>query len=282
LELQSLTTRREGIVGKRILLAIAAIIILFFAWHLYLTDEAKRVARDSSAKASESGGEVTLSLNPITNVVDLTLSLPPPEIDKKNPWVALGSQLGSALTGGLMKVIEPLAERELNTKAREKFDLYAILVPYRLRITFKDPDSAMLERIRARREELRKAEDERKLEKVRSYLREGLTLEDVQVAPGERFGRTETGVFGTIVNQGQKTLRKVQVRVYFLDAAGRRIGEKDYIPVLVSQFSFGNNTPLRPGYRKDFGYSVHEDAPTGWAKRVEAEIVDIEFAEETS
>jgi hypothetical protein len=55
----------------------------------------------------------------------------------------------------------------------------------------------------------------------------------------------------------------VTVRVYFLDGSGRRIGEKEFSPVLVTEFSFDDNTPLRPGYRKDFGYNVEDDAPSG-------------------
>ena len=268
--------------GKRILLSIAAVFALLFAWHLYLTGEARRVAHGSSAKATEGGAEATLSLNPVTNVVEITVSFPPPEVDEKNPWAAVGSQFGAALAGGLVKVIEPLIERTLNTKAREKLDLYAMLVPYRLRVTLREPDQKTLARIRARREELRKAEREQKLEKVRSYVKEGLSLENVRVAPGERFGQAVTGVFGTIVNRGARTLRKVEVHVYFLDVHRRRIGEKHYVPVLVTEFSFSANTPLRPGYRKDFGYSVDNDAPTGWAKAIEAEIVGIEFAERSS
>lgn len=69
------------------------------------------------------------------------------------------------------------------------------------------------------------------------------------------------------------------IRVFFLDNAGRRIGEKDFSPVLVTEFSLGDNTPLHPGYRKDFGYNVEDDAPSGWAKKIEAEIADIEFLE---
>jgi hypothetical protein len=186
------------------------------------------------------------------------------------------------LAGGLVKVIEPLVERELNTKARERLDLYAMLVPYRLRVTLRELDQETLARIRTRRQELRKAEREEKLEKVRSYLKAGLSLENIRVAPGERFGQAVTGVFGTIVNRGARTLRKVEIRVYFLDAQRSRIGEKDYMPVLVTDFSFGDSSPLRPGYRKDFSYSVGKDAPTGWAKAVEVEIVGVEFAEGSS
>ena len=90
---------------------------------------------------------------------------------------------------GLVKIIEPIAERELNTKAREYFDLYAMLVPYRLRVSLKEPDAQTIARIRTRQEERRKAEEKLKREKVLSYIREGLSLEEVRVSQGKRFGQ---------------------------------------------------------------------------------------------
>jgi hypothetical protein len=78
-------------VSKRILSVTAAAIVLLFAWHLYLTGEARRAAHGSSATAAEGGAEVVLSLNPVTNVVEITVAFPPPEVDEKNPWAALGS-----------------------------------------------------------------------------------------------------------------------------------------------------------------------------------------------
>jgi hypothetical protein len=175
-------------------------------------------------------------------------------------------------------------ERQLNTSAREQYDLYAVLVPYRVRISTEPASAEAVARMREKREK-RTADDARakadaeaeRLRSIRAYVSSNLSLERVRVAAGERFGRTVDGVFGTIVNNGAKELRKVTVRVYFVDNVGRRIGEKEFLPVLVTEFSIGDNTPLRPGYRKDFGYNVEDDAPSGWVKKIEAEIVDIEF-----
>jgi hypothetical protein len=76
-------------------------------------------------------------------------------------------------------------------------------------------------------------------------------------------------------HEGTKALGRVTVRFYLLDSTGQRIAEKDFTQV--SSSSMGNNSPLRPGYQKDFGYSVEDSAPTGWSRRIEAEIVDLEF-----
>ena len=87
------------------------------------------------------------------------------------------------------------------------------------------------------------------------------------------------GVFGTVVNQGDRTLNQVEVTVYFLDQEGNVVGEEDYYPVLVTQYSIGDNKPLKPNYVEDFGYSGGDDAPSTWAGRARAEITDIAFAE---
>lgn len=134
-----------------------------------------------------------------------------------------------------------------------------------------------LEKRKAEEAQAKSEAEAKRLRSIRAYASSNLSLEHVRVAAGEQFGRTVDGVFGTIVNNGTKTLSRVTVRFYFLDTAGRRVGEKDFSPVFVTKYSIGDNTPLRPGYRKDFGYNVEDDAPSGWSKRVEAEIVDLEF-----
>lgn len=268
--------------GRRVLLGFVAIIGLFVAWHLYLSVGLNNRVRSLQAASSDSEQEMSISVNPLTNLVSMTIAMPP-ELDEDNPFAALGSALGEAM----IQAIGPgFIERELNTRAREQYDLYAVLVPYRVRISTEPASTEAVARMREEREK-RTADEARakaeaeaeRLRSIRAYVSANLPLEGVRVAAGERFGRTVDGVFGTIANNGAESLRKVTVRIYFLDNAGRRIGEKDFSPVLVTEFSIGDNTPLRSGYRKDFGYSVEDDAPSGWAKKIEAEIVDIEFLE---
>jgi hypothetical protein len=84
------------------------------------------------------------------------------------------------------------------------------------------------------------------------------------------------GVFGEIKNLGDRTLRKVEITVYFLDKNDKPIFEETYHPVLVTKFSFGDNEPLKPNYSIKFGYGP-DDVPSDWAKKVRAKITDIEF-----
>ena len=85
------------------------------------------------------------------------------------------------------------------------------------------------------------------------------------------------GVFGEIKNLGNRSLKEVEITVYFLNKIGKPIFEETYHPVLVSEYSFGDrNKPLKPNYTRKFGYST-DDVPSDWAKKVCAKITDIEF-----
>lgn len=262
------------------LLGFVVTLGLLVGWHLYLFFGLSNRLRSVQSASSTRRQELSISVNPLTNLVSMTIAMPP-ELYLDNPFAVLGSALGQAM----IQAIGPgFLERELNTRARERYDVYAVLVPYRVRVSTELASAEAVARMREEREKRRadearaKAEAEaERLRSIRAYVSSNLSLERMRVAAGEHFGRTVDGVFGTIVNNGAKALRKVRVRVYFLDNVGRRIGETDFSPVLVTEFSIGDKTPLRPGYRKDFGYNVEDNAPSGWAKKIEAEIVDIEF-----
>lgn len=270
--------RRRVFLG---ILVIVGCLFALFAWHLYLSIGLNNRVRSLQSASSDPEQDLSISVNPLTNLVSITITMPP-DLAEDDPFAALGSALGQAM----IQAIGPgFIERELNTRAREQYDLYAVLVPYRVRISTEPASAEAVARMREEREQRRanearaKAEAEaERLRTIREYVSSNLSLERVRVAPAEHFGRRVDGVFGTIVNNGAKTLRKVTIRVYFLDSGGRRIGEKDFSPVLVTEF--GDDAPLRPGYRKDFGYSVEDDAPSGWAKKIEVEIVDVEFLEQ--
>lgn len=86
------------------------------------------------------------------------------------------------------------------------------------------------------------------------------------------------GVFGEIKNTGDKTLTEVEITIYFLDKNNKPIFEETYSPVFVTDFSIGENKPLRPNYSEKFGYST-DDVPSEWSKKVRAKITNIEFEE---
>ena len=92
------------------------------------------------------------------------------------------------------------------------------------------------------------------------------------------------GVEFKLKNKGNRTLKKVRVTVYFKNASGTIIFEKDYHPVLVTKYSFGrDNKPLKPNYiwQMESGRVYKADSvPDEWKEgAVSAKITDIEFAD---
>ena len=93
------------------------------------------------------------------------------------------------------------------------------------------------------------------------------------------------GVTFKVKNNGPRTLNKVVVRVVFHDAAGQPIAEEEYMPVLVSAYSYGDrNTPLRPNYisqQERGSFYTAKSVPTEWKTgQASATITEIEFAPE--
>jgi hypothetical protein len=92
------------------------------------------------------------------------------------------------------------------------------------------------------------------------------------------------GVEFKIKNKGKRTLKEVEVTVYFKDAKGNVIAEETYHPVFVSEFSFGRkNKPLKPNYiwQLERGKFYKADSvPDEWKEgAVSAKITNIEFME---
>ncbi len=101
-------------------------------------------------------------------------------------------------------------------------------------------------------------------------------IEVLNIHLGTDF-RGAISVFGEIKNNGDRTLRQVEVTAYCLDKNGKTVFEKTYHPVLVSEYSLMNDkTPLKPNYSRRFGYKLN-DAPSSWSKKVKVAVTDIEF-----
>lgn len=293
-------TNETGLV--RILVILILLIIAgIFLWHWYLSMKIKDRSKELSANNQYSDMEFSVSVNPFTNLISMTVTLPPELVDDNNIFAAFGAALSEAM----LKNLGPgFLERELNTIAREEYDLFAMFIPYRVRVITEKPSAEVigawrqqqeqkriereleqqrLERLREqqRLEEQKAARTEkaRKRRKCTEYISKYITLENVHVSLGTNFGRTVKGIFGTLVNNGDRALNTVRIRIFFLDSEGKRIGEKAYSPILVTEYSFNDETPLKPNYRKDFGYNLENDAPSGWVEKVEVEIENIEFAE---
>ncbi|MGE3180886.1 MAG: hypothetical protein AB7N71_04590 [Phycisphaerae bacterium] len=136
----------------------------------------------------------------------------------------------------------------------------------------------------AAQNERKRQEEESKAEEI-AYVSSYLELYDVTAKRMESvLDGTVPGVLFKLKNTGEKTLSKVEVTVYFKDAEGNIIGEEDFLPVLVSEYSFGGgNKPLKPGYvwQMESGkfYSA-KSVPSEWEEgNIDAAITDIEFSD---
>lgn len=94
------------------------------------------------------------------------------------------------------------------------------------------------------------------------------------------------GVEFKLRNNGDRTLKRVKVTVYFKDASGAVVAEEDYLPVLVSEFSLGDNKPLRPNHIWQLPqgkFYTAKSVPSEWETgALSARITDIEFADESA
>ena len=116
--------------------AIAAVLIAVFGWHLYAMSVVRHDVVTKIGRDTAQSGRVEVSIHPLTNVVSLEIPGPKEisEAAKDNPFAALGEALGNALGGAVAKAMEPAIEREMNTRARELFDVYAMMLAYRVKI----------------------------------------------------------------------------------------------------------------------------------------------------
>jgi hypothetical protein len=118
----------------RALLVVGILASIVFGWHLYAASDVRRHAEDLRAKHGAGSGRDPVRLNPVTDIVTVPIGPPTAKSNDANPFDALGKALGSIVGGALGKALEPSFERELNLRARELFDVYAMLIPYRVEI----------------------------------------------------------------------------------------------------------------------------------------------------
>lgn len=124
--------------------------------------------------------------------------------------------------------------------------------------------------------------DIKQMEEKQAYI-ENVVLYDLKSRYYETYLEKKVpGVEFKIKNKGDRTLKEVEVTVYFKDTSGIIIAEKSYHPVLVTKYSFsGDNKPLKPNYiwQMESGKFYKADSvPSEWKEgAVSAKITNIEF-----
>lgn len=185
----------------------------------------------------------------VTKVYDL--------VKEKEGWKVFLNLEGVAKSGELKNKASVLEKQKKFTEAKAALDEATKLNP-------KDKDISV---------EIIEVDKKAAVYKDKQAYFANIEVRNVHVA---KTILDEYGVFGEIKNRGDKTLKKVEITAYCLDKDGNVVHEKNYYPVLVTEFSFGDNQPLKPNYGKTFGYRI-DDAPSDWANKVKVAVTDIEF-----
>ena len=117
------------------------------------------------------------------------------------------------------------------------------------------------------------AEADRVRAEEEAYLSK-IELRDVQLTRPERG---DPRVSYELKNLGDRTIGRLEVTVYYLDAAGMPIAEKKDHPVRAGSFSSGDAAqPLKPNYtRKDKTYI--DNVPSDWGGKVDVKVSHCEF-----
>jgi len=117
-----------------------------------------------------------------------------------------------------------------------------------------------------------------KLANINKAYMANLELRNLSVGKGKKylFGSPNPGVFSSLINKGNRTLKEVEITLYFYNGKGAIISEKKLYPVSVSKYRPGrDNDPLGPNSVKKVGYLVKEFAPASWGGKVQMRVTHI-------
>jgi hypothetical protein len=140
-----------------------------------------------------------------------------------------------------------------------------------------------VEKTSKRVESQKKTQEDEESKAKAAYIQSHLVLYDVDAryTDSSLHGKVP-GVLFKLRNAGDRDLDMVKVTVHFKDANGTVIHEEDYSPIHVSDFSLGDNKPLKAGYvwQMESGmiYAA-KSVPSEWKEgSVEARISDVRFS----
>ena len=124
---------RHGGNARIIVFGLLLLVGLLAGWHLRLVSAVNDRVKSLQDTSRRVGGQLDISVNALTNLVSITIVTSSGETEDGG-LATFGSALGQAV----IQTLGPnVVERELNTRAREQYDFYAMLIPYRVRISTK-------------------------------------------------------------------------------------------------------------------------------------------------
>ncbi len=102
-----------------------------------------------------------------------------------------------------------------------------------------------------------------------------IELLNVQVGLGEGRDGLTTGIFGTLLHNGEYAVRVAKLEVHFLGDNGEVLGVKDFYPV--NRYSLESKQRLKPGDAREFGFNLDPFAPKDWNGQVEVKLTSLEL-----
>lgn len=118
---------------------------------------------------------------------------------------------------------------------------------------------------------------------IEAYIQTNLKFLEVQATRIDTYSdKNVPAVRFAIKNNGDETLTRITVNVYFLDKQGKRFYEETYFPVSDSAYSFNRGSPLKPNYTYRMEASkwmVAKSLGEEWGGEIEIEFGEVEFAE---
>jgi hypothetical protein len=107
---------------------IIVIVLAAFFYHLYAANELTRAIERKASKLKTDNLDLSTRMNPFTNNLTVKLAF---DFTSDTMWDTLAPKL----TDGFIQGFGPKkVERELTKKAREKYDVYAMLIPYHVHV----------------------------------------------------------------------------------------------------------------------------------------------------
>ena len=129
----------------------------------------------------------------------------------------------------------------------------------------------------------RTAQEDAGMQAKTAYIQDHLVLYDVDARYMDSVLEGKVpGVLFKLRNTGDRDLDIVKVTVLFKDPNGAVIHEEDYTPVRVSDFSSGDNKPLKAGYiwQMESGkFYAAKSVPSEWKEgSVVAKVSEVSFS----
>ena len=109
------------------------------------------------------------------------------------------------------------------------------------------------------------------------YVKKNITLASIGTLDEIEAGSpTPTKyIYGTIKNNGDKRIIKLQLTVYYFDKGGKLIAEGSIWPILGNKAKLDS---IKPDSSRDFQFLVTGTVP-GWSGKIRAKVSDVEFAD---